>query len=175
MNLALIGLRGAGKSAIGRLVADRTGREFIDLDDLTPQILGSLSVREAWMTYGEESFRRAETVALAKALSGEDFIVALGGGTPTAPLVPDLIEHERASGRLVVVYLAASAKTLRSRLKTSDNTHRPSLTGKDPLDEIEDVLAARDPLYRRIADAVIETDELDSQLLVAQVSSLLGG
>lgn len=175
MNLALIGLRGAGKSAIGQLVAERTRREFIDLDDLTPQILGSLSVRDAWMAYGEESFRRAETVALAKALSGEGCIVALGGGTPTAPLVPDLIEHERASGRLLVVYLAASAETLRSRLKNSDNSHRPSLTGKDPLEEIEDVLEARDPLYRRLADAVIDTDELDSELVVAQVSSLLGG
>ncbi len=114
MNLALIGLRGAGKSAVGRMVADRLGLEFVDLDDETPRVLGVERAREAWDSFGEEAFRRAETVALAKALSIEGRVVALGGGTPTAVLAPELLEHERAGRRLVVVYLKASAETLRA-------------------------------------------------------------
>ncbi|MCH7962234.1 MAG: hypothetical protein IIC49_07845, partial [Planctomycetes bacterium] len=84
----LMGLRGSGKSTIGREFAAASGRTFIDLDELTLVRLGTESVAEAWARFGESAFRAAEREELDRVLrsrpSGRT-IVALGGGTPTAP------------------------------------------------------------------------------------------
>lgn len=168
MNLLIIGLRGSGKTTAGRLAAQRLSLPFVDLDDLTPVVLGHRTVRSAWDACGQDAFRRAETVALASAVTRDQRVIALGGGTPTAPLAADLIEHERAQGRARVVYLWAPASVLRARLASSLGD-RPSLTGVDPLEEIEAVLAARDPLYRRLADAVVDAGSLDAAGTAAEI------
>lgn len=165
-----MGLRGSGKSTIGRLVAAALGRTFIDLDDVTPGVLGAASVREAWDRHGQEAFRRAEVIALSSVLQGDGRVVALGGGTPTAPMAADLIDDERRAGRCVTIYLAATAVTLRARLAGDDNAHRPSLTGRDPLTEIEDVLAARDPLYTRLADVRLGVDRRSPEEVVGEIT-----
>lgn len=159
-NLILIGLRGSGKSTVGRQVAARLARPFVDLDDVTPGLLGASGVREAWERFGEGAFRRAEADAAARVLDAGGRVVALGGGTPTAPGVADLLLRERRDGRAVVVYLRASAETLRRRLEAADHTDRPSLTGAGVTQEVAAVLAARDAPYRRLADHVVECDTL---------------
>lgn len=158
MHLLLIGLRGSGKSTLGWALAQALKRPFVDLDHRTPHVLGCSSVAEAWQTHGEPAFRHAETVALAAALTETVQIIALGGGTPTAPMAADLIADERQHGRARVIYLRGTPATLRARLATAENSDRPSLTAAGTLAEIDAVHAARDPLYRSLADAVVEID-----------------
>jgi shikimate kinase len=156
--IVLIGLRGSGKTTVARHAAARAGRVFIDLDVVTARVLGASSVRDAWARHGEAAFRRAETRALADSLRNQGAVVALGGGTPTAPGAAELLRLERDAGRCRVVYLSATAAALRERLRSADNSDRPSLTGADPLDEIEVVLGQRDRLYRELASTTVETD-----------------
>lgn len=173
MNLLLIGLRGSGKSTLGRALARRLGREFVDLDDLTPKLLNAPTLAEAWTTRGEAAFRRAEVGALTELLAhSTDRVIALGGGTPAAPGAPDLLHAQIIQGRILLVYLAAEPATLRARMEQSDNTHRPSLTGADPLIEIDAVHAKRDPLYRRIADEVLDTDDLTVDEAIEALAAL---
>lgn len=163
----LIGLRGSGKTSVGRALANALGRPFIDLDDETPALMGFANVRAAWAARGESAFRAAEREALALVLTRTGAVIALGGGTPEAPGAEALINETRRGGRAVVVYLRADANTLRERLRAADNANRPSLTGKGALDEISDVLARRDARYTALADAVIETAPAHSVEYVA--------
>jgi shikimate kinase len=164
----LIGLRGSGKSTLGAAASRRLGVPFLDLDDLTREVLGAASVSEAWNNVGERKFREAEMVALRRALATDARIIALGGGTPTAPGAAAIIEKERQAGHLRVIYLRATAATLRERLRGKMHD-RPSLTGDDPLAEIEKVLEARDPVYVALADEVLNLDGVDEEKAVACV------
>lgn len=158
MNVLLIGLRGCGKSTLGRKLARRLARPFVDLDDLTPGEAGAATVAEVFAKQGEAAFRAAEARALAKLLAADGQVIALGGGTPTGVEAAAVLREARAGAKARVIYLRAGAATLRAHLVNSHNAHRPSLTGKNILDEIEDLLARRDGPYRAIADVVIETD-----------------
>jgi len=149
--LLLMGLRGSGKSTIGRELARRQQRAFIDLDDRTCALLGVASASEAFATLGQSAYRDAETKALKAALDQSGAIIALGGGTPTAPGAADLIRAAAAAGRAVAVYLRCTPAELRARLTGRIDARRPSITGADPLDEIEAVFAQRDPLYQSLA------------------------
>ncbi|MBX3360154.1 MAG: shikimate kinase AroL, partial [Phycisphaeraceae bacterium] len=80
LTLILIGMRGSGKTTLGRAIALETARDFVDLDELTPRMLSRTSVAEAWEKDGEEGFRRGETLALAKALATPGAVLSLGGG-----------------------------------------------------------------------------------------------
>ena len=157
-NLLLIGLRGSGKSTLGRLLAQQTDREPVDLDTETLALLGASSVAEVFEHRGEGAFRAAEVEALRQALNATGRVVALGGGTPTAPGAADLIRDAQQQHLASVIYLRGSADTLRERLGEQPDPDRPSLTGDDPRDEMERVLAARDGLYRELADVVITID-----------------
>jgi shikimate kinase len=164
MRLILIGLRGSGKSTLARELAARLSCAWVDLDDVTPRELGCATVAEAWSTRGEPAFRAAEAAALATVLSGGGArVIALGGGTPTAPGTAELLRAEQSAGRARVVYLRASAAALRERLRGAMGANRPSLTGGDPLAEIDEVFARRDEPYRRIADRVIEVDGMNER------------
>lgn len=155
--IVLIGLRGSGKSTLGKALARQQGLDFLDLDDLTAGALGHSSAGEAFNAAGERAFRAAEARALAEVLARPFLgVLALGGGTPTAPGAADLLVPPAR-----VVYLRSSPGTLRRRLAATDVAARPSLTGAPMLDEIDAVFAVRDPLYQRLADLVIQTDAMD--------------
>jgi len=157
----LAGLRGSGKSTAGRLLADRLGRPFVDLDDATLARLGMGSVESAWATLGEPAFRAAELEALAEAIElSPDAVVALGGGTPMIDGFEDV-----ARGRASVVYLHAAPAALRARVRDGDPARPPLMTegtgegmgeGASAVEEIEAVYARRDPVYRRLAKRVVE-------------------
>jgi len=155
----LIGLRGSGKTTLGTVLAKRWGVRFVDLDQEVLRDLGHQTVADAWRAEGEPAFRAAESAALARALAKETGIIAAGGGTPTAPGASESILQASKAGRLRTIYLRCSPASLRSRLAKSGFENRPSLTGDDPLAEIDAVWAARDPLYCQLADLIIEEAE----------------
>lgn len=172
-HLLFIGLRGSGKSTLGRALAAREGRRFLDLDVVTPAFLHCDSVAQAWSRFGEPAFRAAEVRALAAALRDDPSVIALGGGTPTAPGAAEMIDSARDRGECTVVYLRCTPAELRARLATVDEAamrERPSLTGAPALDEIDEVFRARDALYRALA-----TREISGVRSVEEGLAALGG
>lgn len=156
-HIILLGLRGSGKTTLGPQLAKRLSLPFTDLDTITPQLLNRPTVAEAWQLDGEPAFRRAEAQALSDCLLRTPLVLALGGGTPTALGASDLLREQTATSGSIIIYLRAPADVLRTRLQTTGpGANRPSLTGANPLNEIEQVLAARDPLYRDLATYIIE-------------------
>lgn len=164
-----MGLRGAGKSTIARALGRDAGVAVIDLDDRTMALLGHATVADAFRRAGEPAFREAEVRALRAVIdecgerndglearpTGRSCVVALGGGTPTAPGARELLGSWAQRGGAVIVYMHADPASLRARLREGDAS-RPSLTGAGVLEEIEAVYAARDPIYRACAHAVVD-------------------
>ena len=155
-NVLLVGLRGCGKSSVASGVAAALGRQWVDLDPITCTLLGAKDVKEAWMVSGQRTFREAETNALRQVLSEENMVIAAGGGTPTAPGAAELIRQAQHTACVCVVYLRASASTLRDRLTKTDLASRPPIQGDDPIKEIESLLAERGPLYESLADEIVD-------------------
>ena len=173
-HILLIGLRASGKSTLGRALATALGGvPFVDLDDHTREALGATTVREAFLRAGEAGFRAAEAEALARALrSGEAHVLALGGGTPTAPGAAAQIAEARREGRALVVFLDPPLSTLAERLAAHEGD-RPSLTGRGVVAEIGDVAAVRRPLYAALADLRL-LEPLDEASLVSIITSQVG-
>ncbi len=171
-NLILIGLRGSGKSTLGRRVAQMLGRPFADLDDDTALLLGARTAGEAFKQHGEQAFRNTEAMQLPGLLSGTGVVHALGGGTPTAPGAERMLRLARDGGQAVIIYLRASPAILRARLAATDITTRPSLTDAGTLDEIEQIFHARDALYQRVATHVIEVGTRTADDLAGQIVEL---
>lgn len=169
-DLILLGLRGSGKTTLAARLGRELSRPVIDLDERTPGYAGCATVAETFQRLGEPGFRDAEARALADVLDAQDAdaprVIALGGGTPTAITLDgrraaDLLREAQQAGRCVVVYLRLTPGALRARLHGSDNTHRPPLIAASATEEVEAVFLARDPLYRNLAGAVLETDTMD--------------
>ncbi len=149
--LTLVGYRASGKSTVGRLAAARLGWPFIDADQALEATLGC-TIRAYFDTHGEAAFREAEASELRRILDGSGCLVlATGGGTV-------LREDNRAllmARGGMIAYLHAPAVALQARLRHHAGG-RPSLTGAGVADEVADLLAQRDPLYRAIAGAVVD-------------------
>ena len=148
MRIALIGPRGAGKSAVAQLLAARLDLPCLDTDALVT----ALSGRTIPELFAAGTFRQREREVVADALSIERGVVALGGG---AVLDPDF----DAPGWTLVLLTAAPA-VLAQRI-ASDPTERPSLTGRPAHEEIADVVSSRQERYDDLAHFRIATDTLD--------------
>lgn len=158
MNLLLIGPRGCGKTTIGSLIAASMKRPFIDLDAITLQSFGGMSVHEIWQSRGEAAWREAERAAFRQSASSDNQVIALGGGTPLIDAARQLIDAARQSNAAKVVYLRCAVNLLTTRLRAMPGD-RPTLTGGDFINEIPKVLAIREPVYLAIADLVYDVNE----------------
>lgn len=167
-NLILIGLRASGKSTLGRLLAQDLGRDFVDLDDVVAARMNASGPGEAIERDGIAAFRSAEAEALREVLEGKSQIIALGGGTPTAPGAAEVLRTSGAN----IVYLRGTPKTLRDRLASSDNSDRPALVGDDVLSEVQALFDQRDGLYRKLARSVIHIDGVREESMLRALIAL---
>jgi shikimate kinase len=169
MNIYLIGYRCSGKTSVGRALARRIGWRFVDADDRIAAELGT-TITDFVRRKGWEVFRDVEQAVMARLGQTANHVVAAGGG---AVLREENIAEMKRSGW--VIWLQASAQQIEARMSDDAQTeaNRPSLTGKDILEEIAEVLAARSPLYRQAADIVIDTDGIGIQDAVARVLEIL--
>ncbi len=165
MNVVLIGYRCAGKSTVGRAVADKLHAEFIDCDDFI-EAKTHLSIREIFELCGESYFRTLEAEAIAELTRLDGRILATGGG---AILRYKNIQTFKRNG--LVFYLDIGADVAYERIRKDAQTaaRRPSLTGKDLLTEIREQVAMRRPYYLNAADYTIQADERPVEEVVGEV------
>ncbi len=148
-NIFLIGLMGAGKSTIGRQLAKELGWDFVDSDHEIEARTGA-SIPLIFDVEGEAGFRLREKKVIDELTRRERIVLATGGGVV---LDPENRAHLAARG--TVVYLSATADQLLAR--TAKDRNRPLLQIADPRAKLESLLEIRDPLYREIADLVVDT------------------
>src|SRR5512140_2327960 len=139
-NLFLVGLPGAGKTTLGRQLARRLDRPFVDADIELEARLG-VSIPTVFEIEGEAAFRDREEGVLADLTARTGIVLATGGGAVIRPA-----NRERLSQNGSVLYLHATAQMLWHRVR--HNRHRPLLNTRDPLGRLEELYAQRDPLYR---------------------------
>lgn len=147
--VVLVGPPAAGKTTVGRLVAERLGVEFVDTDDLVVSLAGK-PVSEIFVDEGEDAFRELEASAVAEGLT-RGGVVALGGGA-----VLSAATRARLAGQ-PVVFLSAGVPASANRVGL--NRDRPLLLG-NPRQQLRALLDARLPLYEEVAAATVATDDL---------------
>jgi shikimate kinase len=149
-NLFLVGLPGAGKSTLGRQLARRLAKAFVDADAELERKLG-VTIPTIFEIEGEASFRDREEAVLAEVTTLSNIVLATGGGAVIRPA-----NRERLQTNGTVVYLHALPETLRERTRRS--RHRPLLNAADPVARLIELYSARDPLYRDVAAIVVESN-----------------
>lgn len=148
-NLYLVGLMGAGKTTVGRLLARHYGCDFRDSDHEIETRTG-VRIPEIFEIEGEAGFRRREAAVIAELTALRGLVLATGGGAILAP------ENREALARNgLVLYLRGTPEHLYER--TRHDRNRPLLQTENPLQKLRDLYAQRDPLYRAIADIVVDT------------------
>jgi len=149
-NIFLIGPMGAGKSAVGRYLARTLHLSFVDSDDEIESRTG-VDIPFIFEKEGEEGFRKRETAVIDDLSKMDGVVLATGGG---AVINPD--SRSRLGGRGFVVYLYTTVDQQVAR--TQKGRERPLLESTDPRATLQELLDTRDPMYREIADVVVETD-----------------
>ncbi len=155
-NLYLIGYRGSGKSTLGPLIAAQLGFLSVDTDRLLEAQLEE-PLAAFFQRCGEPEFRRLESQVVAQVSQRFNQVISLGGGSVLLPANREII---RRTGRSV--WLNCSIETLGRRLSRdqSQGGTRPSLTGRGVVEEIGAVLKVREPIYRELADLVLDVDSV---------------
>ena len=160
--IALIGLRGAGKSTLGKILANKIGWSFVELNKEIEQQNG-LSVAEIIALYGQEGFRRMEQAALGQLLARKELMVlATGGGIVSEPLTFDLILSS-----FYTIWLKAEPEEHMARVRREGDL-RPMADDRTAMAELRNTLASREPLYAR-ASATVDTAGLTIDAAAARL------
>lgn len=160
-NIYLVGLMGAGKTTVGRLLAKRLHRQFLDCDHEIEARTG-VRIPVIFEIEGEAGFRKRESQALTELATEKNLVLATGGGAVLAEANRRCL---RSTG--VVVYLCAPPEVLYQRTRRDRN--RPLLQVDDPLAKLRELYAVRDPLYREVADIIIESQDGVAGVLVQRI------
>ncbi|WP_283806018.1 helix-turn-helix transcriptional regulator [Bradyrhizobium sp. LTSP885] len=160
--IALIGLRGAGKTTLGRMLAKKIGWSFVELNkEIEAQ--NGLSVAEIIALYGQEGFRRMEQAALTQLLARKELMVlATGGGIVSEPLTFDLILSS-----FYTIWLKAEPEEHMARVRRQGDL-RPMADDRSAMAELRNILVSREPLYAR-ASAVVDTAGLSVDAAAARL------
>lgn len=154
MDIILIGFRCSGKTTIGKIIAKKLAMEFMDTDDViehrTGMTIEALVKKEGW-----KYFREIEKKIVVELSQQDSMVVATGGGIP---LDRNNVKKLKTSGWVVWLKARPSVIKQRMRQQLKSGLPRPSLTGRDPVEEVDEILAERSALYQKIADFVVETD-----------------
>jgi shikimate kinase len=148
-HLILVGLPGSGKSTVGRLVAERLGAAFIDVDAIIIRRM-QMPVARIFGEFGEIRFRELEREAMETTLAGEPAVISPGGGWASQPGA-----LEAAAGRAYVIFLRTLVTTALNRV--DEGELRPLLDGENPAERMRRLFLEREPFYRR-ADAEVKND-----------------
>src|SRR6201987_5917300 len=160
--IALIGLRGAGKSTLGKMLAKKIGWNFVELNkEIEAQ--NGLSVAEIIALYGQEGFRRMEQAALGQLLARKELsVLATGGGIVSEPLTFDLILSS-----FYTIWLKAEPEEHMARVRRQGDL-RPMADDRSAMAELRNILKSREPLYARAA-AVVDTAGLSVDAAAAKL------
>jgi len=161
-NIALIGFMGAGKTAVGRALAEKLGKKFIEMDSLIEQKAGK-SIPEIFQQDGEIAFREIEIEVVKEVSRGKNLVIACGGG-----VVLNKINIDRLREESIIVYLTASPRAVLKRI-SNDAEVRPLLKVDNPSSTIRELLRFRKPFYERAADIKVATSNLDINSVVEQI------
>ena len=159
-NIALIGFMAVGKSAVGRNLAKRLGRRFVDLDRMIEKRAG-FKVREIFELKGEPYFRELEKQTLAELLQQGDHVIATGGG-----VVMDEENLRLLREKTLLVCLTASTDTILARV--GNGNKRPLLKGSNQRERVEDLLKLRADKYAQ-AHVTVDTSELTLEQVVNRI------
>lgn len=165
-NIFLVGPMGAGKSTVGKRLAEVRGMEFVD-SDIEIEARTGVDIAYIFEKEGEEGFRRREHAVIRDLTQRSGIVLATGGGA--------ILDHENRqwlSARGFVVYLHASLEQQVSRTARTEN--RPLLqAGGERRDILQRLFEMRDPLYREIADFVLHTDGRNARALAREIEDHL--
>lgn len=174
MVIFLLGYRGSGKTTIGRRLADRLWIKFADTDELIVRAAGR-SIADIFRDDGEARFREMEVEAVAQAVemsSEKDHVIALGGGAVMTAAVRDLIMVPQARR----IYLRCDPAVLLERIQGDSATaaNRPNLSNLGGgLEEIQNLLAQREPVYRQVMTSELDVTHLDPDKACAYIARML--
>ncbi|PHS61533.1 MAG: shikimate kinase AroK [Thalassobium sp.] len=163
----LIGPMGAGKSTIGRLLSAELKVDFFDSDKVIEERCGA-NIPWIFDMEGESGFREREEQAIDELTQMSSIVLATGGG-----VVMREANRRHLSARGTVVYLCTSVEQQLAR--TAKDKNRPLLQAENPERILRDLFSARDPLYREIADIIIETDQRNPRWVVQELKRLIKG
>jgi shikimate kinase len=159
-NIALIGFMGAGKTSVGRLVAELLHFDYLDTDELIQSRTGR-TITDIFARDGEPAFRALEQQAVGELAGLTKTVIATGGGLPANPE-----NLTRLRTHALIVCLWASPEKIWERVR--NQSHRPLLRGPDPQAKIRELLATREPFYRQ-ADVLVNTDIRSAREVAQQV------
>jgi shikimate kinase len=160
-NIFLVGPMGAGKSTIGRQLAEALSFRFEDSDHEIQRRTG-VDIPTIFEYEGEEGFRKREEQVIADLTDQEGIVLATGGGA-----VLREINRQRLTARGVVIYLHCSPEQQFAR--TNRDRNRPLIQTADPLQSLRDIMAIREPLYRQVADLVVSTEKRGTASVVKEI------
>jgi shikimate kinase len=161
-NIALIGFMGVGKTAVGKALAEKLGRSFVELDLLIEQRVEK-SISDIFQQDGEAAFRELEIEVTEEISKDKNLVIACGGG-----IVLNKINIERLRKNARMVYLTASPGVILERVANEEG-QRPLLEVDNPTLAIGEMLSFRKPFYERAADIKIDTSKLDINAVAEQI------
>jgi shikimate kinase len=169
MNIVLIGYRCAGKSSVGKKLASRLQKRFVDTDDLLEQ-RQQASICDMVRTRGWGYFREVEKEVIQEISSEDHLVIAAGGG-----VVLDRENVAALKKNGLMVWLKADRQVLHNRMIQDPRTlvQRPSLTEKGALEELDEVMASRAPFYEAAMEVQLDTSAMDEKTVVESVLSIL--
>lgn len=175
IKIILIGMKGCGKSTVGKLLAEKLNIQFIELDDELEKIhfqtkKEKFTCREIYLKYGQEYFRKLESSVLkrlARESGNKNYVLACGGGTPMDT------ENQKILLKLgKIIYLRPDGQELYKRV-ISNGVPAFFSDSDDPKTSFDEVLKSRNPIYEKLADKVIKCGKKDAEQIVKMIRLLL--